>query len=551
MLDNKIEIKGGSKMNKEELLKDHTKQIQFIKSLDFSQRKNHKQFYVLLSNLMSINWNLTKDKIFQLLKDKLSCGHLSTRKDLAICFNVSEATVKKWFQKNNTPIPTSRLFDFAFLLNIPIENILFYNIDIFDLDEKQNIINDLQKIVKYLSSCEEDDSLTEIKYESTLLFYCYCEHLKNYQHNVDCILYALPLIDEKEFYEVFTKITMQNVKYTDDQYISHVIFHCRSLQVSHKALSQYNKSTYRYYNGKLMMIDDDTNIEYCKKISRFQTTEYFQTTIKFCYLSTLLKKKAPIQPDKPRSSQSHTSKKKSYPYQKSYDILFKINIPKTMKNIKYIFYNNLINFSSEQQHILEHILSSKKNNQFNKHDLFIIIQMLDIPSSQMIVYNFDCPQYQDLLNNFEYHFKNKKNTLNHQRYLSIFKSRYTISEVLGFLPLLSEQDIIEVLQSFDKKGAFLADSTNIIHKIVTLAKKSHYYEAKRFYFEVINYLHEDKLNRFKNEDPMKIVVEKNPALQSGCTAYLNLADNFQTLANFQFPEEITDAVNQFCQNMMK
>lgn len=166
MLDDKIEIKG-SKMNKEELLKDHTKQIQFIRSLDFSQRKNHKQFYVLLSNLMSINWNLTKDKIFQLLKDKLSCGHLSTRKDLAICFNVSEATVKKWFQKNNTPIPTSRLFDFAFLLNIPIENILFYNIDIFDLDEKQNIINDLQKIVKYLSSCKEDDSLTEIKYEST------------------------------------------------------------------------------------------------------------------------------------------------------------------------------------------------------------------------------------------------------------------------------------------------------------------------------------------------------------------------------------------------
>ena len=183
-------------MNKEQLLQDYTKQIQFIKSLDFSQRKNRKQFYVLLSNLMSINWNLTKEKIFQLLRDRLAPYNILTRNDLATYFNVSEITVKKWFQKNNTPIPTSRLFDFAFLLNIPIGNTLFHNIDIFDLNEKQNIINDFQEIIRY-SSLYEDD--LDIEYETTLLFYGYYHHLLNYQQNVDCILYALPLIDEYDY----------------------------------------------------------------------------------------------------------------------------------------------------------------------------------------------------------------------------------------------------------------------------------------------------------------------------------------------------------------
>lgn len=538
-------------MNKEELLKDHTKQIQFIRSLDFSQRKNHKQFYVLLSNLMSINWNLTKDKIFQLLKDKLSCGHLSTRKDLAICFNVSEATVKKWFQKNNTPIPTSRLFDFAFLLNIPIENILFYNIDIFDLDEKQNIINDLQKIVKYLSSCEEDDSLTEIKYESTLLFYCYCEHLKNYQQNVDCILYALPLINDYDFYDVFSRITLQNVKYNDSQYISDVIFFRCSSQPNNKAVNQFFKIIDKYYNGNSLTINDDSYIEYFTKVNRFKTKEYFLFTMKSSYLSTLLKKSKPIEPDKPRLSKPHTSKKKSYPYQKSYDILFKINIQKTIRNIKYIFDNDLITLSTEQEHILRQILSSKKNHQFNKNDLFTIMQIINIPSSQIIVYNFECPQYRDLLNNFEYHFKNKTNTLNYQRYISIHKSRYTISEILGFLPLLSQQDLLEVIQSYNTKDAFFANSIHIIDTIVSLAKKSHYYQAKKFYFEVIRYNHEDKVNRFKSEDPMAIVSQRNPSLKPGKDAYLNLAYNFQTLANCQFPKEFTDSIKKFYMEVMR
>ncbi len=538
-------------MNKEELQKDYTKQIQFIKSLDFSQRKNRKQFYILLSHLMSINWNLTKDKIFQLLKDRLASDNILNRKDLATYFNVSEITCKKWFQKNNNPIPTSRLFDFAFLLSIPIENILFYNIDTFDLEEKQNIINDFQIIIKCLSSCEEDDSITHIKYESTLLFYGYYHHLLNYQQNVDCILYALPLIDENEFYEIFTRITLQNVKYIDNQYISNVIFHCHSLQEDNKAINQFFKIIDSSYNGRKLTINNDPYIEYSTKVNRFRTLNYFHPTMKSCYLSILLGHKKPIKPDKPRLSKPHTSKKKSYPYQKSYNILFKINIPKTIHNIKYIFDNNLIAFSTEQEYILKQIFSSKKTNQFNKNDLFNIIQLLDIPSSQLIVYNYECPQYQDLLNNFKHHFKNKTNTLNYQRYLSIQKSYYTISEILGFLPLLNDQDLIKVIQSFNQKDALSVNSIHIIDTIISAAKKSHYYQAKKFYFEVIHYIHEDKLNRFKNEDPMSVVLERNPSLKTGCEAYLNLADNFQTLANCQFPKEMTDSIEKFYMEIMK
>lgn len=534
-------------MNKEQLLQDYTKQIQFIKSLDFSQRKNRKQFYVLLSNLMSINWNLTKEKIFQLLRDRLAPYNISTRNDLATYFNVSEITVKKWFQKNNTPIPTSRLFDFAFLLNIPIENTLFHNIDIFDLNEKQNIINDFQEIIRYTSLYENN---LDIEYEATLLFYGYYHHLLNYQQNVDCILYALPLIDEYEFYDIFSRITLQNVKYNDSQYISDVIFFRCSSQTDNKAVNQFFKIIDKYYNGNSLTINDDSYIEYFTKVNRFKTKEYFLFTMKSSYLSTLLKKSKPIEPDKPRLSKPHTSKKKSYPYQKSYDILFKINIPKSIHNIKYIFDNELIALSTEQEHILRHILSSKKNHQFNKNDLFNIIQIINIPSSQIIVYNFECPQYRDLLNNFEYHFKNKTNTLNYQRYISIHKSRYTISEILGFLPLLSQQDLLEVIQSYNTKDAFFANSIHIIDTIVSLAKKSHYYQAKKFYFEVIRYNHEDKVNRFKSEDPMAIVSQRNPSLKPGKDAYLNLAYNFQTLANCQFPKEITDSVKKFYMEVM-
>lgn len=537
-------------MNKEELSKDYKIQIQSIKSLDFSQRENRKQFYVLLSHLMSINWNLTKDKIFQLLKDKLESHNISTRKDFATYFNVSEITCKKWFQKNNNPIPTSRLFDFAFLLNIPIENILFHNIDIFDLDEKQNIINDFQTIIQCLSS-EEDISLITIKYESTLLFYGYYHHLSNYQQNVDCILYALPLIDENEFYDIFSRITLQNVKYADNQYISDVIFHCRSLQKESKALSQFNKIIDSSYNGRSLTINNEPYTEYFTKINRFKTEDYFRSTMKSCYLSILLSHKTPIKPDKPRSSKPHTSKKKSYPYQKSYDILFKINIKKTIHNIKYIFDNKLIAFSTEQEHILKQILSSKRDYQFNKDDLFNIIQIIDISSSQIIVYNFECSQYQELLNNFKHHFKNKTKTLNYQRYLSIYRSRYTISEIIGFLPLLSDQDLKDVIQSFNLKDAFSANGMHIIDTIISAAKKSHYYKAKKFYFEVIHYIHEDKLNRFKNEDPMAVVLERNPSLKAGHDTYLNLANNFQTLTNCQFPKEMTDSIEQFYNDIMK
>lgn len=273
--------------------------------------------------------------------------------------------------------------------------------------------------------------------------------------------------------------------------------------------------------------------------------------MKSSYLSTLLKKSKPIEPDKPHSSKPHTSKKKSYPYQKSYDILFKINIPKSIHNIKYIFDNDLIALSTEQEHILRHILSSKKNHQFNKNDLFNIIQIINIPSSQIIVYNFECPEYKDLLDNFEYHFKNKTNTLNYQRYISIHKSRYTISEILGFLPLLSQQDLLEVIQSYNTKDAFFANSIHIIDTIVSLAKKSHYYQAKKFYFEVIRYNHEDKVNRFKSEDPMAIVSQRNPSLKPGKDAYLNLAYNFQTLANCQFPKEFTDSIKKFYMEVMR
>lgn len=546
--------------------------LDYVNNLDLHIQQNREKLLYTYKEVLDINWMETKKHILQLFNNKNIVSGTLTRKKLASFLNVNMYTLKKWLNTHSDKnIPYNRIFYISFILNKPLHEIIIYNIDLINvylqetyLQNMKNILENIHKILngKYNSETEE----YEFIYLSQMI-YNYLSYKTEYFQNTNYILCSLPLLDINDFITLWPKVMFQSVSKSTDYYISDIIFNLNFIYSNNSFKMTYLKHVSKHNKTTLIAHDDNIWTEKYKiKLNHFKTINHFEPFIKYAYFNNQLMN---IKQKIHKSNTKYVIKKTSHiTIQHTIDNsneLFHINWEVTKKNIKRIWKSIYQGYQNNKTHnhiqyiskILDHCDTTLKRWFYAKNDthneshviLYKIISVLGIPSTDVIVYNYECPEYQNAFIEFKYKMKKSKcdnnvNTLNQLIYKNIItnENNYTISEVLGFLPLVSELDLIRILKTYKSEYCLQFDTHKIVDKIIYLAKKSKNTLAKEFYFQFIDYYHNNKLIKYENSDPMTTFLYHNPHLKNGAYEYAELSYKLQQFKLDHYPKRYVDKV---------
>ena len=506
--------------------------------------------------LLNVNWMKTKEHIFHLFQKETSNYQL-TRKDLSQIFNVSEVWMKQVLNTNSdVPIPYKEIIKFSYILNVPIQQLLILRID--EIDDQT--INDIIKIL-----VDDTYSILENQNEKLIIvFKCVIQMLKSYRHlknnyilSTDCLIYTFPLLNEKQMYDIFSRIAGHNNSKYYERYIAHFLLHNYAYGKRKEALDYFEYLTKRYY----CVIDTpqfmyEQQEAFFNKIKEFQKSEHFENFIKHTSFSKKVLNNHDFKPlisyrniiqyfekDDKQINMIHSS---------DYNLLFNIHWKQTKKNIRYLleeFVEEMsgdINESLFKKYLqviqellgiktdLYNWLSSDQSNN-NEKVLYHLLKLFPHFSSEIIPYNYECDEYQLLLDKYKKEMAktafNTEYDSNYQYYKSMMKKEntYSIADIFMLLPLLSKKDLFHLKDQFKENnlGFQTLNAQPIVDYIVTCAHNSTHVKARDFVFELIKFFHRNKFLQLTEGDPTIELIKYKPELADGADEFLELSERFQ------------------------
>lgn len=221
-----------------------------------------------------------------------------------------------------------------------------------------------------------------------------------------------------------------------------------------------------------------------------------------------------------------------------FKILNEINYPRTKQLINNVLkspeeYIDHISIDKEDKKIKKQIISeigyelnkeprtindflAGKNNAKDTLDAFVV--MFGRDAKEMVIYNYESEEYQCLLKELDEYIENTNDIQNKEPLLyAIYKQmkmereRISISQILGYFPLLEKEDFIKIVSQYKFDNLLKLDATNIVNTLMECVEQSRYIDAKKFYFQYIKYIKEEKLRlscRELNEEEVKLEYRK-------------------------------------------
>lgn len=516
-----------------------------------------------------ISWSKTKLHIYYLLK-KTTTNHKLTRKNISQILNVSEFIVKKWFNDiNDESIPYNRLIELSYILNTPIQQLIIVNLDDdYYLQKKQKVkLIQIFKValqfridnhMKTLEDVNQDNiQLTKLLIIKQMLdSYVYLN--QNYITSTDCLICTFPLLSEYELYDIFTRIAGHNNSKYYERYITNYLLHNREMAKKNSALKYFHHLTEIYYFDKASCkIMHKERKAFYKLIKNFQKSYYFKNFINYFSITHELLKNYNFKP-----SISYQSIVKHLDYVQietkpietnDYSLLFEVNWKQTKKNIRYLL-NRLLEESvgnidkesfEKYMIIIQELLDIKTNittwlsadQPYNNAKIFLmILKLFPYFSSEIITYNYECNEYQLLLEKYKKEMEqksvNSEYDTNYFHYKSMIKKEntYSIADLFMMLPLLTKDDLYHLKDQFatvEKHGHL--NTEHIVNYIVKCAKKSPHVSASKFVFANIAFFHKNKYLQLTEADPIIELLRYYPELADGGDEYLQLSNRFQYL----------------------
>lgn len=516
-----------------------------------------------------ISWSKTKLHIYYLFK-KTTTNYKLTRKNISQILNVSEFIVKKWFNDvNDESIPYIRMIELSYILDTPLQQLIVLNIDdesYLKKEEKEKLLQIFKVALQFsIESHIENTEKTKQNYiQLTKLIFVkriidsYIYLSKNYITSTDCLICTFPLLSQYQLYDIFTRIAGHNNSKHYERYIANYLLNNRDMSRRTYALQYFHHLTEKYYLDKdTFKIMHKERKAFYKLIRKFQRLHYSKKFIKYFSSSHDILKNYNF---KPIVSYKDIVKHLDHVHIETkpietndYSFLFEVNWKQTKKNIKYLLdllleatvYDDKETSFEEYMTIIQELFNIKANittwlstNQpyNNAKIFFIILKLFPCFSSEIITYNYECSEYQLLLDKYKKEMKkrtaNSEYDTNYFHYKSMIKKEntYSIADLFMMLPLLTKDDLYHLKDQFttvEKHGHL--NTEHIVSYIVKCAKRSPHVSASEFVFASVEFFHKNKYLQLTEADPTIELLRYYPGLAGGGDEYLELSNRFQYL----------------------